>query len=170
MCALEKRSLTCIEKIWQADHAPGGFPTLHTHTISYTIFLYVHTYISKIVRESTSNCLFPAHRIVFVRLRFLIFLWVYPASGRCAKYHANYLFEFRLFCLPFLRSFCLSFFFSIANRNIRLKFHMTWLIRELCSTSFKVVDGVKELRIHKETAEGHKIHIIATLVDLERPN
>lgn len=127
MCALEKRSLTCIEKIWHADHAPGGFPTLHTHTISYTIFLYVpvHTYISKMVRESTSNCLFPAHRIVFVRLRFLIFLWVYPPSGRCAIYHANYLFEFRLFCLPFLRSFCLSFFSPVANRNIRLKFHMT---------------------------------------------
>lgn len=45
MCALEKRSLTCKEKIWQADHAPGGFPTLHTHTISYTIFLSVHTYL-----------------------------------------------------------------------------------------------------------------------------
>lgn len=160
---MHRKDLAGRSRAWRVSHSP------YSHYIVYDISI-CNTYISKMVRESTSNCLFPAHRIVFVRLRFLIFLWVYPASGRCAIYHANYLFEFRLFCLPFLRSVCLSFFFPIANRNIRLKFHMTWLIRERCSTSFKVVDGVKELRRHKETAEGHKIHIIATLVDLERPN
>lgn len=160
---MHRKDLAGRSRAWRVSHSP------YSHYIVYDISI-CNTYISKMVRESTSNCLFSAHRIVFVRLRFLIFLWVYPASGRCAIYHPNYLFEFRLFCLPFLRSFCLSFFSPFANRNIRLKFHMTWFIREWYSTSFKLVDGVKELRRHKETAEGHKIHIIATLVDLERPN
>lgn len=42
--------------------------------------------------------------------------------------HANYLFDYRLFCLPFLLSFCILFsrplLSAVANRNIRLKFHM----------------------------------------------
>lgn len=101
---MHRKDLAGRSRAWRVSHSP------YSHYIVYDISI-CNTYISKMVRESTSNCLFPAHRIVFVRLRFLIFLWVYPASGRCAIYHANYLFEYRLFCLPFLRSFCLSFFF-----------------------------------------------------------
>lgn len=170
MCALEKRSLTCIEKIWQADHAPGGFPTLHTHTISYTIFLYaIHTYLkwsakappivySQHTASSSSDC---------DSWSFFGFIQQVDA----ARYTMLIIYlSFVCFVCHFCDRFVCRLFPPVANRNIRLKFHMTWLIRELCSTSFKVVDGVKELRRHKETAEGHKIHIIATLVDLERPN